>query len=84
MAGVAGIAARDVEGANGGEEDHGEVQSVGEEKAFGGGANGLQIQDEQNSHKDRGSDGEPGKLAGREQEASAGEVSSWVRVYTRK
>lgn len=83
LAGIPGRSARDVKGANGGEKDHGEVQSVGEEKAFGGGANGFQIQHEQNSHKDRSSDGEPGKLAGREQEASAYEVGTWVRVYTR-
>jgi hypothetical protein len=70
LAGVAGGTASDVEGGNGGQEEHGEVQGVGEKKAFGGGMNELQIEDEQNSDEDRGSDGEAGKLAGREQGAS--------------
>jgi hypothetical protein len=36
--------------------------------------NGFYVGDKQNGHKDGGGDGEPGKLAGREQEASAEEV----------
>lgn len=74
LTGIARGATSDVEGTNGGEKDHSEVQSVGVQKAFGGGLNGFDVEDEENGHKDRGSHGEPGKLAGKEQEASEEEV----------
>ena len=67
LARVSGRAARDIEGAGGSEEDHGEVEGIGKDKASSGGANKFEVQKEKQRHKKSGHNGNPRKLAGREQ-----------------
>ena len=69
LARVTGRAARDIEAAGGGEDNHGEVEGIGEKEAGGGGANKFEVEDEKQGQKERGRKGESRKLAGREQSA---------------
>lgn len=67
LARVGGRAARDIEGAGGSEEDHHEVEGIGNEEAFCGAANGFEIEEKQDGYKNSERNGKPRKLAGREQ-----------------
>jgi len=67
LARVTGRAARDIEGAGGSEEDHGEVEEIGEKEAGGGGANKFEVEYEKESQEESGRNGESRKLARREQ-----------------
>jgi len=67
LARVTGRAARDIEAAGGGEDNHGDVEGIGENEAGGGGANKFEDAGEKQGQKERGRNGESRKLAGREQ-----------------
>src|SRR5208337_1896194 len=67
LARVTGRAAGDIEAAGGGENNHGEVEGIGEKEAGGGGANKFEVAGEKQGQKESGHNGNPRKLAGREQ-----------------
>jgi len=69
---VAGGAASNVEGAEGGEEDHGEVEGVGEEELGGRRGNKFEIEDEEQRKKKSGRKGEAREFAGGGQRAPCG------------
>jgi len=63
LASVALGAAGGVEGAEGGEENHGEIEGVGEEQAFCGVVNGFEVEEEERRYEEGEGDEEPGELA---------------------
>ena len=54
LAGMAGRAKNGIEGADGGEENHGEVDRIGEEEIGEGGGNQFQVEDEEQGQKEGG------------------------------
>ena len=63
LTGVAGRAKTNVERTEGGERDDDSVERVGEEEAGEGGADKLQIADEEGYREESGEESEPRKLA---------------------
>jgi len=64
LASVAGRALGDIERANGGEDDHGNVEGVGNKEAGDRGVNKFEVEDEQQGYEERGRNSESRKLAG--------------------
>ncbi len=67
LASVSGRAAGDVEGGSSSQEAHGNVQGIGEKEAGGGGVKQCEVEDEKKGQEESGRDGNPRRLAGREQ-----------------
>ena len=71
LAGVAGRAASRGERADGGEQDDGEVERVGEQQTGDGGADEIEVEDEEQREKQSGCESETRKTTGGEQERLA-------------
>ena len=67
LARVGGRAAGDEKRAGSSQDDHGEVQGIGEKETSCRGANKFEVEEEKQRQEESGRDGNPRKLAGREQ-----------------